>query len=148
MPSGSVPWGLADLCTSVVVAGELRYGAAKRNAARLTQRLAAVFAEPPILPIEVPIDAIYGTLRAALEQRGRPINDPDYWIAAQALAGDHILVTDDSDFARILELKRENWLVLDSVRRPSACVGGQLRSKTEVCERLCIHKAFALIGRL
>jgi tRNA(fMet)-specific endonuclease VapC len=105
--------GFADLCTSVVVAGELRYGAAKRNAARLTQRLTAVLGELPILPIEVPIDAVYGRLRAALEQRGQPINDPDYWIAAQALAGDHILVTDDSDFVRIPELKRENWLVLD-----------------------------------
>lgn len=105
--------GFADLCTSVVVAGELRFGAAKRNAARLTQRLTAVLAELPILPIDVPTDAVYGKLRAALEQRGRPINDPDYWIAAQALAGDHILVTDDSDFGRIPELKRENWLVLD-----------------------------------
>jgi tRNA(fMet)-specific endonuclease VapC len=105
--------GFPGLCTSVVVAGELRYGAAKRNAVRLTQRLAAVLTELPILPIEVPIDAVYGKLRAALEQRGQPINDPDYWIAAQAIAGGHILVTDDSDFIRIPELKRENWLVLD-----------------------------------
>ncbi len=34
--------GEADLCTSVIVAAELRYGAAKRGSPRLTAQLEAV----------------------------------------------------------------------------------------------------------
>ena len=62
-----------------------------------------------MLPLEPPVDAVYGRLRAALERRGRLIGFNDLWIAAHAVALDHTLVT--ANDGRIAELQCENWLV-------------------------------------
>ncbi len=103
--------GEARVSTSIIVAAELRYGAAKRGSPRLTAQLEAVLAALEVLPFEAPADAAYGRLRAALEGAGRPIGGNDLLIAAQALALGHTIVTDnDREFARIAELPRENWL--------------------------------------
>jgi tRNA(fMet)-specific endonuclease VapC len=46
-----------------------------------------------------------------LESAGTPIGGNDLLIAAQALALDHTLVTDnDKEFSRIEGLRVENWL--------------------------------------
>ena len=78
--------GEAQVCTSIIVAAELRYGAAKRNSARLSAQLEAVLGALEILPFESPADAAYGLLRAKLERAGTPIGGNDLLIAAQALA--------------------------------------------------------------
>ncbi len=103
--------GEARVCTSIIVAAELRYGAAKKASPRLTAQLEAVLGAVEVLPLEIPADAAYGELRARLEQIGRPIGANDLLIAAQALALDHTVVTDnEKEFARIEDLKVENWL--------------------------------------
>ena len=103
--------GEARVSTSIIVAAELRYGAAKRGSPRLTAQLEAVLAALEVLPFEAPADAAYGRLRAALEGAGQPIGGNDLLIAAQAVALGHTIVTDnDREFARIAELPRENWL--------------------------------------
>ena len=103
--------GEARVSTSIIVAAELRYGAAKRASPRLTAQLEAVLGALEVLPFEVPADAVYGRLRAALERAGQPIGGNDLLIAAQAVALGHTIVTDnDREFARIAELPRENWL--------------------------------------
>ena len=103
--------GEARVSTSIIVAAELRYGAAKRGSPRLTAQLEAVLAALEVLPFEAPADAAYGRLRADLEAAGRPIGGNDLLIAAQALALGHTIVTDNErEFARIAELPRENWL--------------------------------------
>ena len=103
--------GEAQVCTSIIVAAELRYGAAKRGSPRLTAQLEAVLDALEVLPFEAPADAAYGVLRARLERDGRPIGDNDLLIAAQTIALRHTLVTDsDREFARIDDLPRENWL--------------------------------------
>ena len=54
---------------------------------------------------------IYGTIRTQLELAGTPIGGNDLLIAAQAMALDHTLVTDnDKEFGRIDGLRVENWL--------------------------------------
>jgi len=50
--------GEAQVCTSVIVAAELRYGAAKKGSERLTAQLDAVLEALDILPFETPADAV------------------------------------------------------------------------------------------
>ncbi len=103
--------GEAMVCTSIIVAAELRYGAAGRNSARLTVQLEAVFGALEILPLEAQADAVYGELRASLERAGRLIGPNDLLIAAQAVALGLAIVTDNErEFSRIEALPIENWL--------------------------------------
>jgi tRNA(fMet)-specific endonuclease VapC len=103
--------GEADVCTSIIVAAELRYGAAKRGSERLTSQLQAVLGALAVLPFEAPADETYGALRARLEQSGQPIGGNDMLIAAQAIALGCTLVTDNErEFGRVSELSLENWL--------------------------------------
>lgn len=103
--------GEAQVCTSVIVAAELRYGAIKRGSKRLTDQLEAVLQALDVLAVEPPVDRIYGELRARLERGGRLIGPNDLLIAAQTLALGHTLVTDNvREFSRVRGLKIENWL--------------------------------------
>jgi tRNA(fMet)-specific endonuclease VapC len=103
--------GEAQVCTSIIVAAELRYGAAKKGSPRLTAQLEAVLGVLDVLPFEAPADAAYGLLRARLEQAGRPIGGNDLLIAAQAVALGATIVTDNErEFGRIEGIPRENWL--------------------------------------
>jgi tRNA(fMet)-specific endonuclease VapC len=103
--------GEDDVCTSIVVAAELRYGATRKNSARLTSQLEAVLGALEVLPLEAPVDAVYGAIRADLERNGQPIGANDLLIAAHALALDLTLVTDNGrEFSRIDGLRVENWL--------------------------------------
>jgi len=103
--------GEQRVCTSIIVASELRYAAAKRQSPRLTAQLEAVLGALEVVPFESPADAAYGTLRARLEKAGRPIGGNDLLIAAQALALGYTIVSDNErEFARISGLPHENWL--------------------------------------
>jgi tRNA(fMet)-specific endonuclease VapC len=103
--------GEARVCTSIIVAAELRYGATKKGSPRLTAQLEAVLTALDVLAFEAPADTAYGLLRARLEQAGQPIGGNDLLIAAQAVALGYALVTDNGrEFARIDDLPSENWL--------------------------------------
>jgi tRNA(fMet)-specific endonuclease VapC len=103
--------GEANVCTSIIVAAELRYGAMKRGSARLLAQLEAVLGAFDVVSFEAPADAIYGTIRANLERAGQPIGGNDLLIAAQAIALNCTVVTDNQrEFGRITELRVENWL--------------------------------------
>jgi tRNA(fMet)-specific endonuclease VapC len=103
--------GEAQVCTSIIVAAELRYGATKRGSPRLVTQLEAVLGALAVLPFEAPADTAYGLIRARLEQIGRPIGGNDLLIAAQAVALGYTVVTDnEGEFARINGLLHENWL--------------------------------------
>jgi tRNA(fMet)-specific endonuclease VapC len=103
--------GEAQICTSIIVAAELRYGAAKKGSPRLTAQLETVLGGLDVLPLEAPADTAYGLIRTRLEQAGTPIGGNDMLIAAQAVALGYTIVTDnEGEFARIDGLPRENWL--------------------------------------
>lgn len=103
--------GEEDVCTSIIVAAELRYGATKTNSSRLASQLEAVLGAIEVLALEAPVDAIYGAIRATLERTGQPIGANDLLIAAHALALDLTVVTDNvREFLRIDHLRVENWL--------------------------------------
>ena len=103
--------GEAQICTSIIVAAELRYGAAKKRSPRLSAQLEALLGALEVLPFETPADAAYGLLRTRLEQAGTPIGANDMLIAAQTIALGYTIVTDNQkEFARVEGLPRENWL--------------------------------------
>ena len=125
--------GEAAVCTSIIAAAELRFGAAKRNSARLSHQVHAILSAIEVLALDMPADSAYAQLRWTLEQSGRPIgpNDMliaaqalahgrprpspagsnDMLIAAQALAHECVLVTANvGEFSRIADLQVTNWL--------------------------------------
>jgi len=103
--------GEQHICTSIIVAAELRYGAAKKGSSRLTAQLEAVLDALDVLVLEAPDDIVYGELRARLEQDGQPMGGNDLLIAAHAVALGHTVVTDNErEFSRIDDLRVENWL--------------------------------------
>jgi len=102
----------AEIATSIIVAAELRYGAARKASPRLTAQVEAVLGAIEILPFTEPADRAYAGLRALLEQRGCPIGGNDLLIAAQALALGCTLVSANlREFARVPGLACENWLL-------------------------------------
>ena len=103
--------GESKVCTSIIVAAELRYGAEKKQSRRLSAQLEAVLGALEILPFEKPADASYGSIRAQLERTGKPIGANDLLIAAHVLTLGYTLVTDnEKEFSRVRHLPVENWL--------------------------------------
>jgi tRNA(fMet)-specific endonuclease VapC len=103
--------GQERICTSIVVAAELRYGAAKKASPELLRRVEGTLRRLDVIALEPPVDAVYGALRASLEKAGLPIGANDLFIAAQALALGITLVTDNErEFSRVINLRLENWL--------------------------------------
>ena len=103
--------GAGAVSTSIVVAAELRYGAAKRRSRRLATQLEAILGALEVHAFDVPADETYAHVRVALEAKGTPIGANDLLIAAQALALDLTVVTDNTkEFRRVRGLKLENWL--------------------------------------
>jgi tRNA(fMet)-specific endonuclease VapC len=103
--------GERQVCTSIIVAAELRFGASKRGSPKLIAQLEAVLAAVEVLPLETPVDRIYEELRRRLERAGTLIGGNDLLIAAQAVAVGFTIVTDNvREFSRIKELSCENWL--------------------------------------
>lgn len=99
------------VATSIIVAAELRFGAAKRASPRLTAQVEAILAALPILPLQSPADLHYGEIRVELERLGQMIGGNDLLIAAQTIALSLVLVTaNTSEFKRVKGLQVENWL--------------------------------------
>jgi tRNA(fMet)-specific endonuclease VapC len=99
------------VCSSLLVAAELRFGAAKKGSVRLTQQVDAILNALPIVSIEAPMDVHYAEIRAGLEAAGRPIGANDLIIASQARALGLTLVTHNvAEFSRVPGLRVENWL--------------------------------------
>ena len=115
-PRGTVAKRIAQVgqkrvCTSIIVAAEIRYGVAKRGSPRLERNLDMILNSLDILPLEPPADRIYGSLRLSLEQTGKSIGANDLLIASQTMALGYTLVTDNvKEFSRIKSLAVQNWL--------------------------------------
>jgi tRNA(fMet)-specific endonuclease VapC len=97
---------------SVITVLELRQGAEKsRDPERAHQKLDFFLSSIRALPFEEDAAFIAARIRAGLERQGRRIGDLDSLIAAQALAQDLILVTNNlREFDRVPDLRTENWV--------------------------------------
>ena len=104
--------GDARVCTSIVVACELRFGAARRGSARLADAVERILGALPVLSMEQPVDEHYADIRNDLRSRGTPIAPNDLLIAAHARSLGLTLVTENEiEFRRVRELVVENWNV-------------------------------------
>jgi tRNA(fMet)-specific endonuclease VapC len=115
-PQGKVASRIASagedtVCTSIVVAAELRFGAIKSGSGKLAKTVELILSALEVLPLETPADQHYGKIRHQLSRQGMPIGPNDLLIAAHVLAADLTLVTANiREFSRIPGLKMENWL--------------------------------------
>ena len=100
-----------DLCLSVVVVAELRYGADHSTRRRANHaRIDALIEEVETLDFDLRAAASYGRVRAQLEAGGTPIGPNDMLIAAHARSRGLTVVTDSTaEFKRVKGLKVENW---------------------------------------
>ncbi|MDB9525303.1 type II toxin-antitoxin system VapC family toxin [Oscillatoria sp. CS-180] len=100
-----------SVCTSIVAACELQFGAEKSDSARVSQQIQRILQILPVLPLESPIEKHYAVIRKSLEQAGTPIGPNDLLIAAHALTLDITLVTANvREFERVPGINLENWL--------------------------------------
>ena len=74
--------GEDNICTSIIVAAELRYRCVKSASKRLLKAVEDLLGEINVLPFDVPADAEYGGIRSELEAAGKPIGSNDLLIAA------------------------------------------------------------------
>jgi tRNA(fMet)-specific endonuclease VapC len=115
-PAGAVARRIAaagenSICTSIVVACELRYGAMRKGAPVLNEKIEQLLSGVEILPLDEGVDRRYADLRMQLEQAGQPISAHDMLIAAHALTLGLTMVTANvREFRRVPGLAVENWL--------------------------------------
>ena len=114
-PRGPVMQRLSDVapdvvCTSIVVACELRFGARRKGSATLTQRVEQLLEALTVLPLDAPADEHYADIRAELERNGTPIGSHDLFIAAHARSrGMTVLTRNLREFQRVPGLAVEDW---------------------------------------
>ena len=92
----------------VVVLGELKAGFANGSRREENERiLTSILATKRVrvLSVTEATSAIYGTLWSDLRKRGRPLPTNDVWIAAQCLEADLPLLTRDTHFQAIPDLR-------------------------------------------
>lgn len=99
-----------DVFLPVVAIGELYYGAYKSGRVEANrQNIVAFVANRVILHVDTDTADVYGQVKQGLRAKGRPIPENDIWIAALAIQYDLTLVTDDSRFAEVDNLRWQSW---------------------------------------
>ena len=98
------------VCTSIVAACELRFGAQRKGSAPLTQRVEQLLQALTVLPLDAPADEHYADIRATLERSGTPSGSHDLFIAAHARSRGMTLLTRHlREFQRVPGLAVEDW---------------------------------------
>ena len=102
---------ISEIGISCITLSELEYGINKSSRPFRNRIALAEFLAPlEILPFDDAAALEYGKLRCILERRGKPIGAMDLLIAAHALAGQSVLVTNNErEFKRIPSLTIQNW---------------------------------------
>lgn len=103
--------GEQGVCTSIIVACELRFGAARKNSSALSDRVEALLDVMDVRAFEDEADRHYARIRTALSRNGSPIGPNDMLIAAHARAlGMAVVTANVREFSRVPGLPVENWL--------------------------------------
>jgi tRNA(fMet)-specific endonuclease VapC len=104
---------LDQVCVSAVTFAELEYGVWRSSDRSRNERAVMDFcAALEIAPFDDRAAAMYGQVRAQLEQAGQPIGPLDMLIASHALALNMTLATsNEREFRRVANLRIENWRI-------------------------------------
>jgi len=99
-----------DVFVPVIAVGELYFGAYKSTKVEDNLKAVASFvSDRTVLTTDSNTADIYGQVKQALRDKGRPIPENDIWIAALALQYELNLVTLDSHFREVQKLKTQDW---------------------------------------
>ena len=99
-----------ELAISVITEAEIRFGLALLPSGARVHGLARAFLDQvQILPWDSPCARTYAELVARQRRTGQTLDTPNAMIAAHALAYDLILVSNDSVFRFVEDLKLEDW---------------------------------------
>lgn len=104
--------GMHRIAVSSITVAELEFGIAKSLYPEKNRIALLEFLVPfEIIPFTEFDCEYFGGLRAHLNKKGTPIGPYDLQIAAQCLARDLTLVSNNiKEFERVPELKYENWI--------------------------------------
>lgn len=101
---------VGDVWISVIVAAELRFGAAKLGSDGFTAVIEGWLAGFEVRPWPVEASSYYAQVRQSLDSQGQPIGNMDLMIAAHALAEDSVVITNNArEFHRVPGLAVEEW---------------------------------------
>lgn len=102
---------VGSVSISSITLAELQYGIEKSTNPDKNKEALEKFLTPiEIIDFGVGATEEYGKVRAELEKKGTPIGSLDMLIAAHAKSLDLTLVTNnEKEFARVIDLKIENW---------------------------------------
>jgi tRNA(fMet)-specific endonuclease VapC len=91
-----------EISISVIVMGELQYGAHKSSRVESNLTLFANFLSNfEIVPVDESIAAVYGEVKKQLHEIGMNIPENDIWIAASAITRKCSLLTYDAHFKSV-----------------------------------------------
>lgn len=94
----------------VIVVGELYYGASfSTQSQKNITDIQSITHHYSVLPVDEFTTIVYGTIKAALRKKGKPIPENDIWIAAIARQHNLTIVTRDKHFNEIEGLKIKKW---------------------------------------
>ena len=101
----------SQLCMSSITLAELRFGAEKRRSRRLHRLITTFIESVEVVPFDQQAADRFATVATSLARRGAPIGTFDTLMAAHALSLGLTFVTNNiQHFARVVELKTENWV--------------------------------------
>lgn len=100
----------SEIYIPINVLGELFYGAQySTNVQANIANIAKVVDRYEVINTNQDTAALYGSIKAALKRKGRPIPENDIWIATIAQQHELTLITRDKHFNEIEGLSIENW---------------------------------------
>ena len=100
----------SEVFVPAVALGELFFGAAKSGQPAENMAKVERFASGrAILACDLDVSREYGQVKQRLRARGRPLPENDIWIAATAKHHGMTLVTRDSHFTAVENLRTTDW---------------------------------------
>lgn len=94
----------------VIVLGEYEFGlAGSRHRRELEKWLEALAAESIVLTVDRETARLYAEIASGLKRAGTPIPANDVWIASLALQHDLLIVSRDTHFDAVKQVRRVKW---------------------------------------